>query len=109
VAGLLRLDAAVAVAPQTAGLFADYYASSNDAWALGDPVFAIGDGWSARATSGLAIHLPHDATVAFGRDHGGIGSATSRCGPGARTARSSSERVRVIASEAKQSLQRIDA
>lgn len=71
--------AAVMLAPY-AGFYADYYFTGDDAAALAlagavplasVPLF---DGWSARATGGLAARLGNEATVALGAELGGIGS-----------------------------------
>ncbi|MDI4234760.1 autotransporter domain-containing protein [Bradyrhizobium sp. Arg237L] len=72
-------SATVALAPY-AGLYADYYFTGDDAAALAlagaVPLASVPllDGWSARATGGLAVRLGNEATVALGAELGGIGS-----------------------------------
>ncbi|MGY8711218.1 autotransporter domain-containing protein [Bradyrhizobium sp. 18BD] len=72
-------SAAVALAPY-AGLYADYYFTGDDAAASAlagaMPLASVPllDGWSARATGGLAVRLGNEASVAVGAELGGIGS-----------------------------------
>ncbi|MCK9914034.1 Ig-like domain repeat protein [Microbacteriaceae bacterium K1510] len=72
-------NAAVMLAPY-AGFYADYYFTGDDAAALAlagtEPLAStpLLDGWSARATGGLAARLGNEATVALGAELGGIGS-----------------------------------
>lgn len=72
-------NATLALAPY-AGLYADYYFTGDDAAAsalAGAVPFAsvpLLDGWSARATGGLAVRLANQASVAVGAELGGIGS-----------------------------------
>lgn len=72
-------SAAVMLAPY-AGFYADYYFTRDDAAALALagalPLASVPllDGWSARATGGLAARLGNEATVALGAELGGIGS-----------------------------------
>lgn len=72
-------SATVALAPY-AGLYADYYFTGDDAAALAlagtVPLASVPllDGWSARATGGLAARLDNETTVALGAELGGIGS-----------------------------------
>jgi hypothetical protein len=72
-------DAALTISPY-AGIYADYYFTGDDAaavtlagaGALTSTPFI--DGWSARATGGLAARFGNGAAVAFGAELGGIGS-----------------------------------
>jgi hypothetical protein len=63
-----------------AGFYADYYFTGDDAAASAlagaVPLASVPllDGWSARATGGLAARLGNEATVALGAELGGIGS-----------------------------------
>jgi hypothetical protein len=72
-------SAAVMLAPY-AGFYADDYFTGDDAAALAlagaVPLASVPllDGWSARATGGLAARLGNEATVALGAELGGIGS-----------------------------------
>ncbi|WP_143198663.1 Ig-like domain repeat protein [Bradyrhizobium sp. AS23.2] len=72
-------SAAVMLAPY-AGFYADYYVTGDDAAASAlagaVPLASVPllDGWSARATGGLAARLGNEATVALGAELGGIGS-----------------------------------
>ncbi len=72
-------SAAVMLAPY-AGFYADYYFTGDDVGALAlvgaVPLASVPllDGWSARATGGLAARLGNQATVALGAELGGIGS-----------------------------------
>jgi hypothetical protein len=72
-------SAAVTLAPY-AGFYADYYFTGDDTAALAlagtVPVASVPllDGWSARATGGLAARFGNEATVALGAELGGIGS-----------------------------------
>lgn len=71
----------VALAPY-AGFYGDYYFTRDDALAIvaagGIPLAStlLLDGWSARATAGLAAKFVGGATVAVGGEFGGIGSDT---------------------------------
>ena len=63
-----------------AGLYGDYYFSHDNAAAIvaaGVPltVTPFLDGWSARATAGLAAKFSNGAAIALGGDYGGIGNA----------------------------------
>ena len=75
-------SATVALAPY-AGLYADYYFTGDDAAAValaGAPLLAsvpLLEGWSARATGGMAARFGNGAQVAIGAELGGIGSNTS--------------------------------
>jgi hypothetical protein len=65
-----------------AGLYADYYFSSNDALdaLTGTQPLAsvpILDGWSARFTGGLTAHFVSGSSVAVGAELGGIGSSVA--------------------------------
>ncbi|QDM27463.1 phospholipase [Tardiphaga sp. vice304] len=72
-------DAALTISPY-AGIYADYYFTGDDAasvtlaggGALTSTPFI--DGWSARATGGLAARFGNGAAVAFGAELGGIGN-----------------------------------
>jgi hypothetical protein len=72
-------DAALTISPY-AGIYADYYFTGDDAasvaLATGAPLTSTPfiDGWSARATGGLAARFGNGAAVAFGAELGGIGS-----------------------------------
>lgn len=72
-------SAAVMLAPY-ASFYADYYFTRDDAAALALagalPLASVPllDGWSARATGGLAARFGNEATVALGAELGGIGS-----------------------------------
>lgn len=72
-------SATVMLAPY-AGFYADYYFTGDDAAALAlagtVPLASVPllDGWSARATGGVAARLGNEATVALGAELGGIGS-----------------------------------
>ncbi|WMT72491.1 Ig-like domain repeat protein [Bradyrhizobium sp. Ash2021] len=71
----------IALAPYV-GLYGDYYFTHDDAAtiaAVGAPPLAstpLLDGWSARATAGLAARFASGATLAVGGELGGIGSDT---------------------------------
>jgi hypothetical protein len=68
----------VSLAPY-GGLYADYYFNSDNAAAAvlaGAVPVAFLDGWSARATFGLAASLKNGAAVTFGSELGGVGSNT---------------------------------
>jgi hypothetical protein len=72
-------SATVMLAPY-AGFYADYYFTGDDAAALSlagtVPLASVPllDGWSARATGGVAANLGNEAIVALGAEFGGIGS-----------------------------------
>ena len=72
-------DAALTISPY-AGIYADYYFTGDDAAAVtlagGGTLTSTPfiDGWSARATGGLAARFGNGAAVAFGAELGGIGS-----------------------------------
>ncbi|RAI38862.1 hypothetical protein CH341_27050 [Rhodoplanes roseus] len=65
-----------------AGLYADYYFTKDDAEAIaleGAPALAsvpLLDGWSARATGGLAARFAGGAAVSVGAELGGLGGET---------------------------------
>lgn len=56
------------------GLYADYYFSSDAATATSTTITGIGDGWSARATGGLAVGLDGGAALSIGGEWGGLGA-----------------------------------
>ena len=69
----------VTLAPY-AGLYGDYYFSHDNAAAIaavGVPlsVAPFLDGWSARATAGIAAKFSGGAAIALGGEYGGIGNA----------------------------------
>ncbi len=57
-----------------AGVFGDWRFSSGDALPTGQPVVGIGDGWSARVTSGIAFTNAGPLVVSLGGEYGGIGA-----------------------------------
>ena len=62
-----------------AGLYADYYFSHDNAGpilaaAVPLPVTPFLDGWSARATAGLAAKFSNGVAIALGGEYGGIGN-----------------------------------
>jgi Autotransporter beta-domain len=60
------------------GLYGDYYFNRDDATALtlaGLPSAFVLDGWSARATAGLAATFANGGQVAIGGERGGIGGS----------------------------------
>jgi len=71
----------IALAPYV-GLYGDYYFTHDDAAAIAAagavPLAStpLLDGWSARATAGLAARFAGGATIAVGGELGGIGSDT---------------------------------
>jgi hypothetical protein len=65
----------VAVSPY-AGLYADYYFSKDDAQTAGLTTVPLLQGFSARATGGLAATFNGGVTLGAGGEFGGIGSAT---------------------------------
>jgi outer membrane autotransporter protein len=71
----------IALAPYV-GLYGDYYFTHDDAativaaGALPLASTPLLDGWSARATAGLAARFASGATIAVGGEFGGIGSDT---------------------------------
>lgn len=66
---------ALTLAPY-AGLYGDYYLSSDNAAATGLTSIPLLQGWSARATAGLAATAPSGAQFTAGGEYGGIGSVT---------------------------------
>ena len=69
----------VTLAPY-AGLYGDYYFSHDNAGTIVAaaallPVSPFLDGWSARATAGLAAKFSNGAAIALGGEYGGIGNA----------------------------------
>ncbi|MDB5655223.1 MAG: outer rane autotransporter barrel domain protein, partial [Tardiphaga sp.] len=72
-------DATLTISPY-AGIYADYYFTGDDAAAVtlagAAPLTSVPfiDGWSARATGGLAARFDNGAAVAIGAELGGIGS-----------------------------------
>jgi hypothetical protein len=65
----------VALSPY-AGLYADYYFSKDDAQTAGLTTVPLLQGFSARATGGVAASFAGGATLGAGGEFGGIGSAT---------------------------------
>jgi hypothetical protein len=57
-----------------AGLYADYYFSQDDAQTTGLTTVPLLQGFSARATGGIAATFPGGATLGAGGEFGGIGS-----------------------------------
>jgi hypothetical protein len=74
-----RWSESVTLAPY-AGLYGDYYFINDNAAAIvaagGVPLVSTPflNGWSARATAGLAARFSSGATVALGGEYGGIGN-----------------------------------
>ncbi|NEV01228.1 hypothetical protein FNJ47_36900 [Bradyrhizobium sp. UFLA 03-164] len=75
------LDSGIVLTP-FAGLYGDYYFNKEDSGAIlaagGLPLAStpLLQGWSARATGGLAARFPGGAGVAIGGEFGGLGSNT---------------------------------
>ena len=59
-----------------AGLYGDYYFSSDNAATAGLTTVPLLQGWSARATAGLALSFHGGPLVGIGAEYGGIGSGT---------------------------------
>lgn len=57
-----------------AGLYGDWRFSSGNALPAGVPVVGIGDGWSARVTSGVTFATAGPLAVSLGGEYGGIGA-----------------------------------
>jgi Subtilase family/Bacterial Ig-like domain (group 3)/Autotransporter beta-domain/IPT/TIG domain len=68
-------SSAVSLAPYV-GLYGDYYFSMDDAATAGITTVPLLQGWSARATAGLAMSFSNSAVVGFGGEYAGIGSDT---------------------------------
>jgi Bacterial Ig-like domain (group 3) len=66
---------AVVLSPY-AGLYADYYFSKDDAQTAGLTTVPLLQGFSARATGGVAASFAGGATLGAGGEFGGLGSAT---------------------------------
>ena len=62
------------VAPY-AGFYGDWRFSSDNAVVAGNPIVGIDDGWSGRATAGVAFTGTGGASVSLGAEYGGIGAA----------------------------------
>jgi hypothetical protein len=58
------------------GLYGDYYFSMDDAATAGLTTVPLLQGWSARATAGLAMTFAQAALLSLGGEYGGIGSDT---------------------------------
>jgi len=58
------------------GLYGDYYFSMDDAATAGLTTVPLLQGWSARATAGLAMTFAQSALLSLGGEYGGIGSDT---------------------------------
>ena len=59
-----------------AGLYGDYYFSSDNADAVaivGIPSVIVLDGWSARAVGGVAARFDNGGQISIGGERGGIG------------------------------------
>jgi hypothetical protein len=67
-------SSAVNLAPY-AGLYGDYYFSHDDALAPGITTVPLLEGWSARATGGVAATFGNGAMLSAGGEYGGIGSS----------------------------------
>jgi Autotransporter beta-domain len=63
-----------AVLSPYAGLYADYYFSQDDAQTVGLTTVPLLQGWSARATGGVAASFAGGATLGAGGEFGGLGS-----------------------------------
>lgn len=59
-----------------AGLYGDYYFSWDNAAATGLTTTPLLQGWSARATGGIAATAPNGVQLTTGGEYGGIGSTT---------------------------------
>ena len=59
-----------------AGLYADYYFSMDDAATAGLTTVPLLQGWSARATAGLAMTFSNSALLSLGGEYAGVGSDT---------------------------------
>jgi outer membrane autotransporter protein len=76
-------SATMALAPY-AGLYADYYFTRDSAAAVSpaeaQPLGSVPflEGWSARATTGLAARFSNGALVAIGAELGGVGDKLER-------------------------------
>ena len=58
------------------GLYGDYYFSMDDAATAGLTTVPLLQGWSARATAGLAMTFSNSAILGFGGEYSGIGNDT---------------------------------
>lgn len=58
------------------GLYGDYYFSMDDAATAGLTTVPLLQGWSARATAGLAMAFSDSALLSLGGEYGGIGGDT---------------------------------
>jgi hypothetical protein len=56
------------------GLYGDYYFSHDDAAAVGLTTVPLLQGWSARATGGVAMSFGRGASLTAGGEYGGIGA-----------------------------------
>jgi outer membrane autotransporter protein len=63
----------ISLAPY-AGLYGDYYFTSDDAASTGLASTPLLQGWSARATAGLDMKFNSGGLLSFGGELGGIGS-----------------------------------
>ncbi len=57
-----------------AGFYGDWRFSSDDALPAGQPAVGFGNGWSGRATGGLALSGPGRGSLSIGGEYGGIGA-----------------------------------
>jgi hypothetical protein len=55
------------------GLYGDYYFSNDDAATVGLTTVPLQQGWSARATGGVAMSFGGGAQINVGGEYGGIG------------------------------------
>ena len=58
------------------GLYGDYYFSRDDATTVGLTTVPLLQGWSGRATGGVAMTFGRGAQLSAGGEYGGIGSDT---------------------------------
>lgn len=68
-----QAGAGITISPY-AGLYADYRFSSDDALPVDQPLLGLDDGWTARATAGLAMTFDGGAQLSIDGELGGIGS-----------------------------------
>jgi hypothetical protein len=60
-----------------AGIYGDYYFTSDDASAAGLAAISLLENWSARFISGLSFSLKGGTQLSFGGELGGIGGNTT--------------------------------
>jgi uncharacterized repeat protein (TIGR01451 family) len=56
------------------GLYGDWRFGTDDAVPAGQPIVGIGNGWSARATGGIAYATAGGASLSLGGEYGGLGA-----------------------------------